>query len=198
MISTKRKAAPRVGRPAGFTLLEILLAMGLSVILLAIIGQALYMYGQYSTIGRAQVTRSQLARAILKRMETDIRSVVYRPPEEEGGEAAEGQAADEEAAEDADEEVIEPELQDPTDAYATGSLGVVGTADQLVLHISAPSIIPRYWTAKRSTLGPAICSPSRGSWQSAVPTVCPARQPTWLRRRRLTPHPTANRKGCLD
>jgi type II secretory pathway pseudopilin PulG len=139
MIGTNRNATPRGTHPAGFTLLEILLAMGLAVILLAVIGQALYMYGQYSTIGRAQVTRSQLARAILKRMETDIRSVVYRPPEEEGNEAAQGQAADEGAAQDADEEVIEPELQDPTDAYATGSMGVIGTADQLVLHISAPS-----------------------------------------------------------
>jgi type II secretory pathway pseudopilin PulG len=135
MISTSRIASRHRRHPGGFTLLEILLAMGLAVILLAIIGQALYMYGRYSTIGRSQVTRSQLARAILKRMETDIRSVVYQPPEDED-ETADGQAADEGVDEEGEEEI---EVQDPADAYSSGSIGVVGSADQLVLHISAPS-----------------------------------------------------------
>jgi len=63
---------------AGFSLLEILVALALSVILLGAIYAALDLFWRYSTTGQEEIERAQLARAILRTIEMDLRSVVYK------------------------------------------------------------------------------------------------------------------------
>jgi hypothetical protein len=78
---SERSATRRVagsGRGA-FTLLEVLLALGLSLLLLGALNLALDLYRQYTTVGRDDIEQSQLARAILQKMAADIRCAVAPP-----------------------------------------------------------------------------------------------------------------------
>ena len=76
-LKTKRSA------PSGFTLLEIMISMALTTVLLGSIYGALDLYWRSQDTGREEMQRSQLARAILKQIAQDLRSVVFVPPEEE-------------------------------------------------------------------------------------------------------------------
>lgn len=62
----------------GFTLLELVLALGLASLLLAALYTALQMHWSSSALGHVEMERSQVARALFRRIETDIRSVVFR------------------------------------------------------------------------------------------------------------------------
>ncbi|HBH51551.1 MAG TPA: hypothetical protein DDY91_06615 [Planctomycetaceae bacterium] len=86
----------------GFTLFEVVVALALSVLLLAGVYAAMDLYWRFSTTGQEEVERAQIARAVLRRIETDLRSVVYQSPEmteaakaavPAGGTAASGGAA---------------------------------------------------------------------------------------------------------
>ena len=63
---------------SGFTLLEMVLALGLSSLLLVALYTALQMHWSSSTLGQVEMERSQVARALFRRIETDLRSVVFR------------------------------------------------------------------------------------------------------------------------
>ncbi len=109
----------------GFTLIEVVLALGLSLLLMAALLSAIELYRQVSTTGRSDVERAQLARAILTRIETDIRSCAFHSAIEE----------DEELV--ADEETL-VETVDPA-ADLAGNIGVVGDSQTLVMHVDRPS-----------------------------------------------------------
>ena len=115
---------------SGFTLLEILLALGLTVLLLGTICSAINLYAKYATAGRDETERLRLARALLQKMEIDIRSIVFRDPAWEG--------TDEESSgeEEGDESAVE--IIDTADAYTGNSVGLFGDSQTLVLHVSKP------------------------------------------------------------
>lgn len=139
----------------GFTLVEILLSLGLLMLVLAAAYSALNLFRLVTTAGRADAERSQLARAIERRMSADVRSILYReeepetvptePPTPPPGQALQstGGAADDPVAISTDtsaptEDEPEAVITDPTDAYATQSVGVFGDATTLVMHVSRP------------------------------------------------------------
>src|SRR5437016_13556567 len=64
----------------GFTLLEVLVALSLSVILIGAIYAGLSLYFRFSTTGHDEVERALLARSILRKIEMDVRSVMYCEP----------------------------------------------------------------------------------------------------------------------
>jgi len=66
-------------RPSGFTLLEVLLALGLSVVLLAAVAAAIDLYRRMTFAGQEEVSEARLVRAVLQKIERDIRSIV--PPQ---------------------------------------------------------------------------------------------------------------------
>ncbi len=73
-------ADPRIRhRTKGFTLLEILLALGLSVVLLLAVAAAIDLYRRMTVAGHDEVSEARLVRAVLRKIESDIRSVV--PPQ---------------------------------------------------------------------------------------------------------------------
>ncbi len=71
------RALPR----SGFTLVEVLLALSLTVVLLGAVSIALTPMARLSNAGQVEVEQARLAQAILRKMERDIRSVVFRPPQ---------------------------------------------------------------------------------------------------------------------
>ncbi|MBA3312661.1 MAG: type II secretion system protein GspJ [Planctomycetota bacterium] len=141
---------PQKGR-GGFTLIEILLSLGLLMLVLAAAYSALNLFRIVTTAGREDAERSQLARAIERRLTADIRCVLFRQTEPEptesttpGGVIQQGTgnaAGDPETTTpppDSSTTEAVPTITDPADAYATQSVGVFGDATTLVLHVSKP------------------------------------------------------------
>lgn len=73
-----RRLSRRADVSRGFTLLEIVLALGLASLLLAALYTALQMHWSSSALGHVEMERSQVARALFRRIETDLRAVVFR------------------------------------------------------------------------------------------------------------------------
>jgi prepilin-type N-terminal cleavage/methylation domain-containing protein len=70
----------RLGRPAGFTLFEVILAIALAAVLLTLIGTAINLYLVQVDAGRTRVEEAQLARSILSMIADDIRATtIYKP-----------------------------------------------------------------------------------------------------------------------
>lgn len=141
---TARAVSQCLNRSA-FTLLELMLALGLTVTLLTIVYSALELHWRFSTLGQVEVERAQIARAVLTKMSADIRSTMYSAPIDEYVEAADsdvddtddGTGSDDTATEiPLDDTVIE--VTDPADAYSGSSVGVFGDAVSVVLHINRP------------------------------------------------------------
>ncbi len=65
-------------RRRGFTLLEVLLALALSVVLLSLLTFSINVYMRASDAGRGEVERAQLARVLLRRMADDLRSTLWK------------------------------------------------------------------------------------------------------------------------
>lgn len=115
-------------RPA-FTLLEVLMALGLTTLLVAAVYKALDLHWSYQTAGREQVERSQVARAILQRMTSDLKSIVFIEPEEDVGTSEE------------DDETDATEVDDTTsdDPLEGTTIGLTGTTDKLQILVSKPT-----------------------------------------------------------
>jgi uncharacterized membrane protein YgcG len=77
--STRRQTRP-AARPSAFTLFELILAIALSVTLVALIGTAINLYLTRVDGSRTQVEEAQLARSILAMIADDFRAAtVYQP-----------------------------------------------------------------------------------------------------------------------
>lgn len=125
----------------GFTLLEVILAIGLTSLLLAAIYAALDLYWKYTTLGQRQVEQAQIARAIFQKISHDLHCVTYRmETEEEDTESSDSSGSSDTAAEEA--ETIEVEITSADDAYTSGNIGVYGDSQSLVLHTSRPARQP--------------------------------------------------------
>jgi uncharacterized membrane protein YgcG len=72
-------------RPAGFTLLEVILALGLTVVVMSAIGVAIFLHLKAVDHTRLATERDQLARILLRRMGDDLRSAVRREPPDDAG-----------------------------------------------------------------------------------------------------------------
>lgn len=126
----------------GFTLVELLAALGISLLLIAAISAALDIYLRITTTGQLSVERQQVTRALLEQMTRDVGSIVFRPEESTTAEATdeEGAIVEEDssdtAAEDEDETTIA--VEDPTTGYSANSIGLVGDAQTLLLNVSRP------------------------------------------------------------
>ncbi|WP_417375065.1 hypothetical protein [Gimesia maris] len=117
-------------------MLEVILAIGLTGLLLAAIYSALDLYWKYTTLGQQQVERAQIARAVFQKISQDLHSVTYM--QETGVEEEESTTGSSET--ETEETVIE--VTNPDDAYTSGNIGVFGDAQSLVLHTSRPGRQP--------------------------------------------------------
>lgn len=144
---------PRSAR--GFTLLELLIALALSLLLLAAVYGAIHLYWRLQTVGQAEVELGQLQRSIIRQMELDVGSVIFFEPEaeedeatsedslsleaestEDSGSSSDSSGGTETASGSDDTGVAEV---DAAAAYVSTSMGIVGDSQTLVLHISRPT-----------------------------------------------------------
>ncbi|MGE3315556.1 MAG: hypothetical protein AB7O26_10610 [Planctomycetaceae bacterium] len=158
-----RRARSRVA----FTLLEVLLALGLSLLLLGALNLALDLYRQYTTIGRNDIEQAQLARAILQKMAADIRCAVA-PPEKEGGSSGSttsggssqgsgGQGGSSTGGTSGSETgATEFQIVDPSAAYAKDVVGVVGDLQTVVLTICRPTRAANLSPTAELTVAPPL------------------------------------------
>ncbi len=77
---------PSYGRRRAFTLLEVMLSLTLATILLGAIYAAMSQSWRQTASGREEMARSQVARALLKRIAQDVRAVMFVPPPPSDGE----------------------------------------------------------------------------------------------------------------
>lgn len=104
------------------TLFEVLLALGLSLLLLSAVYAALDMHWRYSIAGQRQTEQLQIARALFEMLSGDVRNVVFRPPLDQRAPLTEN--------------VTRIEVMQESDRYAGRSIGVVGDAERLWLHVN--------------------------------------------------------------
>ncbi|KAA0134502.1 prepilin-type N-terminal cleavage/methylation domain-containing protein [Gimesia chilikensis] len=126
------------GRVPGFTLLEVILAIGLTSLLLAAIYSALDLYWKYTTLGHRQVEQAQIARAVFQKISHDLHCVTYRLETAEA--ETEGTGSADSETEEA--ETVEIQVTSTDDAYTSGNIGVYGDSQSLVLHTSRPARQP--------------------------------------------------------
>jgi type II secretory pathway component PulJ len=96
-------------------LIELLLALGLSLIILVAVYGALDQHWRYASAGQRQTERIQVIRALFERMSLDVRSVVFRPFATRDDATA---------------------LRDAT--RTGGSVGIIGDSETLVVQINRP------------------------------------------------------------
>ena len=138
------------GRRA-FTLLELILALGLTGILLSALYAAMELHWRFSTQGQIEVERAQVARALLTRMSADIRFVsfsvedIYSDSSSSSSDDGTGDGTDGDFDSGSDDFAddttsTEPAFQfaEPGLAFTGASSGVYGDATTLVLHMTRP------------------------------------------------------------
>ncbi len=162
----------------GFTLFEVLLALGLTVLLMAAVYSAINVYQHLATAGRDNVERLQIVRALQRRMTVDVRSVLFSEPEEEAEEGDADDAMTTDAAEAEGETTTVAEVTNPEEAIAGFAQGVIGDANSLVLNLSLPPRGAAYsdpfdqdlnrQSSDLVSVTYLLSSPDGGSLQSAV------------------------------
>lgn len=144
-------------RPSGFTLVEILLALALMMLVMAAAYSGMVMVQNVNVAGREEAERNQIARALERQFASDIQCLFYLPAPPPAASTSESTgeltstdmgvgAADDPAASDSlsgssssAPESSDSTLEDPLASAVPRSLGVVGDATTLVLHVSKPT-----------------------------------------------------------
>lgn len=157
-------------RRYGFTLLEIVLALGLSSLLLVALYTALQMHWSSSALGHVEMERAQVARALFRRMETDLRSVVFRdtPLEsstDDGSTSASGDTSSTAStsgtggatdSSTATTGSTDSTTTTTTETYSTQKTGLFGDSESLVVHLSLPTRASSLSAASGSTAGGSV------------------------------------------
>lgn len=142
MIRLSRPARPNERVPrGGFTLLELTLALGLTIVLLTAVYRAMEIHWQFSVAGQVEVERSQIARALLSQIAADIRSTAYRveqPSTTTSSTDTDGTGTSDDSSDTSDIDTTVSEFTDPADAFSTNVTGVFGDNQSLTLHVSRP------------------------------------------------------------
>ncbi|MCA8995947.1 MAG: prepilin-type N-terminal cleavage/methylation domain-containing protein [Planctomycetaceae bacterium] len=127
----------RTNHRAGFSLIEVLIALGLSVLLISAIYAAIDLHFRIQSVGRAEIAGQQLLRSLIRRMSEDVGSIVMYLPEK---------TTEEEAAATDDSSSASSSTGDS--ALTLGGLeegenplnfGLTGTADAMHITVSKPS-----------------------------------------------------------
>ena len=120
----------------GFTLVEVLIALSLTVLLLSAIYSAIDMHIRFQTAGRAEIHRAQLMRAVIRKMDEDFSGIVLVVAQED---------EEDESSGGVESQVPTTSISDT--ALTVGGLesegtpitfGVVGTSDIMHLCVSRP------------------------------------------------------------
>lgn len=83
-VATKVVAA-RMQTRSGFTLLELVLTLSLTVVLMSLIGGAIQFYGRDMATGEAEIRQTQLASVLMQMIEDDLRATLHAEPVDMSG-----------------------------------------------------------------------------------------------------------------
>ena len=111
----------------GHTLIEILLALGLSLVILTAVYAALDQHWRYAEAGQRQTERMQVTRALFERASLDLRSVVFRPAaslEHPTGSS----------------NVTRIDVIQADEPYLRSSVGIIGDSESLIVQINTPRV----------------------------------------------------------
>ncbi len=131
---------------SGLSLIEVLISLALSALLLGSVYSAITMYFHYSAAGQEEVEKNQLARVLLQRIETDLRSIVYRAEDVSTAATDDTDATTDptqtssSTTTDSTSETVTQEVQDPSAAFTGSSSGLFGDMQTIVLHVSRPRL----------------------------------------------------------
>ena len=121
----------------GYTLMEVLLATALTSFLMLAVYAALDLYWTTRRAGRENIARAQVARAVLRIMAADIRSVVFILPNE--SDLAMEESTEPEDDSDTDDTMSDDSgMLDETGEELLPELTLYGDASSLVLRASRP------------------------------------------------------------
>lgn len=155
-----------------FSLIELIVALALSVLLISAIYGAISLHWRYETLGRERIDRAQVSLAILRRMSEDVGSVMFSVPkaEEEDDEGSSSTSTSSTSSTSTSGSSTststttgssDSTTTTPGAIEAPVSLGIVGTADSLQLDVSQAQLqdfIPVVDPSAPSTTAPAIPS----------------------------------------
>jgi len=144
-------------KSAAFTLLEVLLALSLSILLLTAVSMAINIHLRVVDAGRRDVEQAQLARAILHRIADDLRSAVRYSPQDyesmmpsagatEGADTSSGSDADSTSGDTTTDEESSTTDADAGAATAVPAMtpGLYGTQYEVEVDISRLPRIDQY------------------------------------------------------
>ncbi len=129
------------GRRRGFTLMEMLIAIGMMTLLMAALYSAMSIYFNLATDSHEEIERVQIARTLLRQFSRDIQSVVFEEQETTDDESAETSSTESETA-------TQP---DPVAAMTQHTNGLVGTASDLTLFVNRPDRTLNYISSQELT-----------------------------------------------
>ena len=139
-------------RRRGFSLLEVMLSLTLSVVLLSAIFSAMNQSWRLTASGREEMARSQLARALLRKISLDVRAVMFVPPPPSEGETDSASSTTSSTTSTSSSTASSSSSTSASTSSTTAattatdsttetepsakSIGIRGTATQIELHIS--------------------------------------------------------------
>lgn len=160
---------------SGFTLIEMLIALSLSLVLISAIYSAVSLHWRYEQVGRERIDRAQVSLAVLRLLTEDIGSVMFTPPSDVSQEEEETAAASTSlTTPTTSTTTTTPEEGATTTDSTQASLGIVGTADQLQLDISQPAredFVPDKSNDPSGASLPATSDSVRVTWGMITPTT---------------------------
>lgn len=128
---------------AGFTLIEVILAIGLVTLLMAALYAAMNVYYTTALESYDEVERAQIARAILRDIARDVRSCTF----------VEQKTVESDDEDDLDGDTTEDTVApDTSEALGTYTNGLFGSETDLVLYVSRPDRDQNYVSAQQVQL----------------------------------------------
>ncbi len=189
------RGCPSYSLRSGFTLIEMLIALSLSLVLISAIYSAVSLHWKYEHVGRERIDRAQVSLAVLRLLTEDVGSVMFTPPTNVSQEEEEtAEATTSSPSSPSTTTATTPKETATTTDSTQASLGIVGTADQLQLDISQPAredYVPDESTSQSGTSLPATSDSVRVTWGMITPTTA---LPDDSGRRSLTVNPALARQ----
>lgn len=119
----------------GFSLIEVLIALALTVLLLSAVYSAVGMHLRFQTAGRSRINQSQLMRAVIRKMDEDFGAIVLFVEQADPEEQSSGVENPEQLDDVSDSALTVGGLES---AGTPITFGVVGTSEFMHLCVSRP------------------------------------------------------------
>ncbi len=180
---------------SGFTLIEVLVALGLSLVLVSAIYSAISLHWRYETAGRERIERAQISLAVLRLMTEDVGSVAFQAQsttsDDENSDSgtattgtgtsggSSGESGSGGTSSGGTTSMNGANSKSSASTSTPTSLGIVGTSEFLQLDISRPTredFIPETSVnepASAAPVLPALSDNVRVTWGMVTPSAPP-------------------------